>query len=432
MASSARDLLVRGIAAAKAGSNQEATFFLEWVLRTEGAPDQHLEAWWWLSQVSDDPVEKRGFLEEVLARNPSDHGARRALAILDGRLKPETIVEADRIPERLPTSGGEATAERFTCPRCGGRLTAAKQGSTLQCAYCGWRRDLVPGGQEGSPAGREFVVAMAGASAHRRPQDARTFRCQACGAPYQLAPEALSLTCAHCGSTYTVEQSDSEELIPPDGVIPFRLTRVEAARALAADPRQRAKNPELDGAGSRLVGVYFPLWSFNMSGQVRWSGMRYDENRKKWVSVSGSELVLESEYLVPASPRFSTRWLRGALVFDLKDARSFEPAFLVDWPAATYQIPMSDAAVTAHAEVFDKIRQRATLGTPERLRDVRFDSTGFSIDSFRLLLAPVWTEPAPSAGSMVRRIVNGQTGAVASSPAAQGWLARLLGGAKEQ
>jgi hypothetical protein len=118
-------LLVRGIAAAKAGSKQEATFFLEWVLRTEGAPDQHLEAWWWLSQVSNDPVEKRRYLEEVLARNPSDHRARRALAILDGRLKPETIVEADRIPERRPISVGEAPAERFTCPRCGGRSPAA-------------------------------------------------------------------------------------------------------------------------------------------------------------------------------------------------------------------------------------------------------------------------------------------------------------------
>ncbi len=422
---SARDLLTRGIAAAKAGSKEEANFYLEWVLRTEGVPDVHLEAWWWLSQVSDDPARKRSFLEEILARNPSDPRARRALAILDGRLKPESIVDTDKIPGAQPEPDQEARAERFTCPRCGGRLTAAQQGSTLLCAYCGWRRELASVRPESSLPGNEFVVAMAAARAHLRPQSVRMFRCLACAAPYQLAPETISLTCAHCGSNYVVKQFESEELIQPDGVIPFRIARREAAHALAADGRRRPDSMEADMAGNRLVGVYFPMWCFELSGQVRWSGMRYDGYRKDWVPTSGSELVLERDYLVAASPRFSAKWQRRALVFDLKDVQPFEPAFLTDWPAETYQTPMSDAALAAHAEVFQKIRQRSNLGAPERVRDVRFDPTGFTIDSFRLLLAPVWSEH--SAGATVRGIVNGQTGAVGLPSAPRGWLARLLG-----
>lgn len=423
---SARDLLIRGIAAARAGSKPEATFYLEWVLRTDAAPDAHLEAWWWLSQVSDDPAQKRRCLEEVLARNPAHPQARRALAVLDGRLKPDSIVDADRLPAPAPPAE-EAAAERFTCPRCAGRLTAAREHSTLLCAYCGWRRELSPSGEEVTLPAREFVVAMAAIQAHRRPKGIRTFRCRACGAPYQLAPEALALTCAHCGSTYAIENSESEELIAPDGVIPFRLTRAEAARALIDAGRRPPPNGSLDRPGNRLVGVYFPLWSFDLSGQIRWTGLRYDERRETWVPALGSELVLEKDYLVLASPRFSSEWQRPALAFDVKEAQPFEPAFLADWPAETYQVPMSDAAVRAHAEVFQKISQRADPGAPDRVREVRFDPTGFAIDSFRLLLVPVWAEPEPAVPGEVRAIVNGQTGVVGLPGSRKGWLAKLLG-----
>jgi hypothetical protein len=44
-----RDLLTRGIAAAKAGNREEARFYLEWVLITEATEEQRLQAWLWLS-----------------------------------------------------------------------------------------------------------------------------------------------------------------------------------------------------------------------------------------------------------------------------------------------------------------------------------------------------------------------------------------------
>ena len=70
MGDEARDILVRGIAAAKAKEMEEARHYLEWALNLEPDPDQAEEAWYWLSEISLDPAEKRRWLDDLLANNP--------------------------------------------------------------------------------------------------------------------------------------------------------------------------------------------------------------------------------------------------------------------------------------------------------------------------------------------------------------------------
>src|SRR5512139_101950 len=100
MSESIRQMLVRGVAAAKTGQardKEEARFYLEWVLRSgDAAPDQKATAWLWLSQIEDDPKKKRDCLENVLACDPANGPARRGLAILDGRLKAEDIIDPNK------------------------------------------------------------------------------------------------------------------------------------------------------------------------------------------------------------------------------------------------------------------------------------------------------------------------------------------------
>src|SRR5512136_897629 len=100
MSETARELLVRGVAAAKTGQAQdkeEARFYLEWVLRIGDATlDQKTTAWLWLSQIEDDPRKKRDCLENVLAADPANGPARRGLAILDGRLKAEDVIDPNQ------------------------------------------------------------------------------------------------------------------------------------------------------------------------------------------------------------------------------------------------------------------------------------------------------------------------------------------------
>ena len=64
-----------------------------------------------MSEVLDDPAEKRKALENCLANDLQHTRARRSLAILEGRLKADEIVNPDRLP---PTPAGlrAANAER--------------------------------------------------------------------------------------------------------------------------------------------------------------------------------------------------------------------------------------------------------------------------------------------------------------------------------
>src|SRR5512146_408042 len=104
MPSATYDLLIRGRAAAKSKEAREARSNLERLLRLDPPLDERLEALYWLSEVSEDPKEKRAYLEEILANNLGDVRARRKLSILDGKIKPDEIVDPDRVPAPAPGS----------------------------------------------------------------------------------------------------------------------------------------------------------------------------------------------------------------------------------------------------------------------------------------------------------------------------------------
>jgi hypothetical protein len=161
------------------------------------------------------------------------------------------------------------------------------------------------------------------------------------------------------------------------------------------------------------LGLYLPLWSFNLSGEILWKGEREDRHEQGRETVTGSYPVLEKDHLVPATRRLPDKWVRPALVYSCRSLRPFRLEALAEWPAETYQIPMSDAAVEAHAEVFAGVRERAREDIPTDLREVRFDSTRFTFDSYRLILAPVWVGLGSGASPRPIAVVNGQTGEMA-------------------
>jgi DNA-directed RNA polymerase subunit RPC12/RpoP len=429
MSDSACDLLVRGIAAAKAEEKDQARFYLEWVLRTDADRQQKIKAWLWLSEVSDDVSEKRDCLENILAHEPTNPLARRGLAILNGQLDPAEIIDPNRGPSAgAKTSPQPAKTKRFICQGCGGKMTFTPDGGSLTCAYCNRQLTLYQAVDEGAMVEeQDFAVALATAPGHARPVAIQSFSCQTCGVSFMLGSDVLSLTCPYCASAYVIKIFETRELVPPEGVIPFGLTQLGASSAL--QDWLEEKNLRFEVETNPPDGLYLPVWTFDVGGEVQWRGKVLERQYgwTNWVSQTGSHAIFYDDVLVPASHTLSADLTQEINHFQLDTLAPYDPGYLADWPAEVYQISVADASLAARRQAWERARRVVrTRVKIHQVRDLTLSSAGIVIESFKLILLPIWVGSYRYQDEDYKVVVNGQTGTVrAERP--RGGLRKLLG-----
>jgi transcription elongation factor Elf1 len=216
------NLLRQAILNIKAKDLTLARRYLELALETADDRETRTQANYWMSQITPNTAEKRRYLEETIANDPGHAEARKALAILDGKIKPDEIVNPDALPVQLP--GYQASsANRFTCPKCGGRMVFDGDGSTLVCEYCSRNQVL---NNSAPQFEQDFITTMITGKGHRTPVLVKTFNCLGCGAQFILSSAKISAVCAYCGSAHVV--AAEKELVEPDSIIPFAFNERQA------------------------------------------------------------------------------------------------------------------------------------------------------------------------------------------------------------
>jgi DNA-directed RNA polymerase subunit RPC12/RpoP len=446
---SVHDLLVRGIAAAKSNTpadQAEARFYLEWVLRLdETTYDQQAEAWLWLSQIEDDPIKKRDCLENVIAIDPANPLARRGLAILDGQLKPQDVIDTRQPIEPVKLDEVEPPqARRYVCPKCGGQLAFDAATRQLRCSYCGnqlYEYQAITQGALMPIEEQNFFATLPTAKAHRwELAAAHTLNCQGCGATFTLPPLEISGSCPFCGSAHVIEATTSAELIQPEGVLPFQFDAEEATKHVRRwIDQQRFRPGDLDerSAISKPRGVYLPFWTFDLGGQINWSALVAEQHGRQtvWAPRNDIYLVYHNDLLVPGTHSLPLDLLSVAVDFDTvhNTLAAYSGQLLADWPAEIYQISMADASLVARQRALQIAREHVTyqsLGS-QRVRDLRFNTGSMVIESFKLTLLPIWIGSYRYKGQAYACVVNGQTGKVAGQLPRSGFqkmLTSLFGG----
>ncbi|HEY4690038.1 MAG TPA: TFIIB-type zinc ribbon-containing protein [Anaerolineae bacterium] len=439
MSDSVHDLLIRGIAAAKAKDYKEAQFYLEWVLRLPDASfDQKAEAWLWLSQTTDDPARRRDCLENVLAIDPSHPMARRGLAILDGKLKPE-----DQIDHRQPVKPVQPSAtpdassvRRYVCPKCGGKMTFDANRRALTCTYCGnrmWEYEAIQQGalvQE-----QDFAATLPTAPAQRweLPIE-RILTCQSCGAIFTLPPGQVTGACPFCASAHLVASGKARELIQPGGVLPFQFD-VDRARKIIRDwlERQRFRPDDLDerAAIESPRGVYLPYWTFDVGGEVKWRGLVQEGSGQnaRWVPRTGSHIVYHNDLLVTGTHSLSLDLLNRLADFDTDAIVPYTHDAIAGWSTEVYQVSMADASLVARQRAFREAKTHITdlsLGG-ESVQDLTVSSLGLVIESFKLVLLPVWIAGYRYKGKRHALVVNGQSGNIVGDVPRSGFQKLMAG-----
>ena len=411
-----RELLRSGIIDAKAGYKESARRYLDRAVYISNDHDVLAEAWFWMSEVLDEASEKRKALENCLAHNLRHAQARRSLAILDGKLKADEVINPDKLP-LAPEGLRLANAERFMCPKCGGRMSFAPDGQSLRCEYCS-RNQRFSLAQPGSAHEKDFIIAMATARGHGKPLEQQVFHCEGCGCEFILPPNQISITCVYCGSPHVVNWESEEQLLAPDGIIPHAFDQKRAIQVLVEWVKTNKIKPEKQVDLPR--GVYLPLWTFDLGGGIDYVGetpgaaeIELGDRQQRKIRVSDCYPVQINDLPIPAARKLSSVFLRLIPTFELKGIKPYDPRYLASWPAEVYDIPMAEASLDARSQGYSLYKH----DLPNLLMSMDLISTSsakLTVESFRLNLLPIWVTEIPFDGRQHLILINGQNGIIES------------------
>lgn len=456
MSERARQLLVYGIASAKAKDIEQAKMYLDWVLRTDSTHAQKVRAWEWLAEIAESPKEKRDYLEEIIMREPGNTVARRGLAVLNGDISADEIIDsthrkanqsasADQpdMQEAMHGPGQPDTinvkSKRFVCRQCGGTMAFTPNERALSCGYCDREITLFQAIEEGAMVEeKDFAVALATAKGHTSPVKMQAFTCRGCGAPFVLGATVLSLTCPYCSSPHVIEDTEARELIPPEGVVPGLITEEAARQHFYRWLKKKKLFSKCQVAPLR--GVYLPVWTFDIAGKVIATVRGYNQGRATGLKMASQTIerpIFYNDVPVAASRRLPAKLAQEIHNYQLDQVKPYDPRYLADWPADTYQLSASDASLVARKHAWDDVRTiegeriRDQVAGPFGSSDVEMtlSSADMYVEAFKLILLPMWITDYRFQDAVYQAIINGQNGNVRAQTPAGGlkrWLSGLL------
>ena len=344
----------------------------------------------------------------------------------DGFVHAPSQVEGIQLFAPAPAEEMEET-RTFTCRHCGGVVAYSASDQGLICPYCGQSQALET--EEVGPAADEFEFTLPTMEVAQRGwgSERRELVCEACGAAVAVAPDALTSTCAFCGSHRVLARDVTGDVLRPTALIPF-VVDSERVRARVAEWLGRGWMHPAELRSVRvlreLVGVYLPYWTFGADIEADWRAEVGTERTERyyvggewksrrvidWRWRSGQVRVPITDHLVPGTAHVSQAILRKVGPFDLDGLVTYDPGYLAGWQAKLYDVLLPDAWEVAKAEMRERVKRACYSDTGSRhVRNFNM-LADFADERWRHILLPVYLASYPYDERTFQVMANGQTG----------------------
>jgi DNA-directed RNA polymerase subunit RPC12/RpoP len=322
----------------------------------------------------------------------------------------------------------------FPCHKCGADLLYAPGQSALQCPYCGHQEKVPQTEQEIKEYCFNDLLRKPRSLGYGTPTGARqSAKCQSCGAESQIDATLRATRCSYCGGALVFEDSPgAEDVITPEAVLPFRVTRQDASSAFDKWLASLWFAPNLlksESHARQLQGVYRPFWTYDASTVSHWTGERGDhyyvtetyttrENGKtvsrtrqvrktRWTWVSGIYSEFFDDVLISAGKNNDR-----ATNYELRALKPYAPEFLSGFSAERYTVSCDEGWTQARTVIEDEIRRgvrRQIGGDEQRIHSV---NTAYSGIKYKHILLPLWISCYRYGEKTYCFQVNGQSGEV--------------------
>src|SRR5947208_4400070 len=162
----------------------------------------------------------------------------------------------------------EKKAERFPCPGCSADMQFDPASGGMKCPFCGHTQALPAAGGDVEIRPHAFDEYVAeGAPSKLRPLTGQALEvsCGACGSVVAFEPPEIAGSCPFCGDALVAQAKAADPLIAPDGLLPAKVPKQQAATQVRQWLKTRWFAPNaLQGMARQegVAGVYLPFWDY--------------------------------------------------------------------------------------------------------------------------------------------------------------------------
>ena len=335
----------------------------------------------------------------------------------------------------------------YQCPSCTGPLHFSGASGRLECEYCGASYDVAEiealyaekekkaaeaqqateegGAGQGAPAadGGAWDTSDFCEDWGAEGDGMRAYGCPSCGAELICEESTAATSCPYCGNP-TVVPGQFSGALRPDFIVPFKLSKEDAIKALKAHYKGKIFLPKRftdENHIQEIRGIYVPFWLFDgeVEGDAQFAATRSRTYR------SGDYRVTETEHYnvyragsvtfekvpVDASSKLPDDHMDSIEPYNYKELKPFStgylPGFLADKFDVTVDQSQQRADQRCESTLFSALRK--TIHHYSTCTMVSHNAT-LHRGKVHYALMPVWMLNTKWKGKDFLFAMNGQTG----------------------
>ena len=363
----------------------------------------------------------------------------------------------------------------YQCPACTGPLRFDGSTGHLECEYCGSSFDVEEiealyaekEAKAAEAAQKQEEKETAQREAERKAEKAatgagdgsewddsdlcedwgedaagmRAYCCPSCGAELICDQTTAATSCPYCGNP-TVVPGQFAGMLKPDFILPFKLSKEDAIKALKNHYRKKPLLPSTFSKANHLEeikGVYVPFWMYDgeAEGSVQFHATRvstytsgdYEVTETSHYDVHRAGSIAFEKIPVDASSKMPDDYMDSIEPYDYSDLKPFSTAYLPGFLADKYDVSIEDSRERADLRCAGSLVNslentvKGYTSCSEKGRDINLKR-----GKVHYALLPVWVLNTKWEGKNFLFAMNGQTGKlVGNLPTSQNRTLAMFG-----
>lgn len=297
---------------------------------------------------------------------------------------------------------------------------------SLKCPNCGTEVEI-----ENNPMNvREHTLDIHAINRIKVEEKTSTsMECEGCGAIVEVDATSSATTCPYCGSHYVLSKKQIESIIP-DGIIPFKINKIEVESIFRDWIKKRYLAPNVLKTlyqKDKVQGIYIPYWTFDADAKAHYTAMgginyeveyedkeghKHTKIETNWYPTSGYVGNFFDDVLVRASDKLSEKLLSSIEPYNTRNTASYSPDYMSGYSAEVYTIDLKDAHIEAMNKMERELVHLAELDVLRRYDRVRgvHLNTSFYDETYKHIFLPVYSTAYTYKDKQYHVLINGENG----------------------